>query len=452
MNRRDLFKTAALAGAGALSQQARAAADRIGIGVIGCGGMGRMDLTDFQKQPDAEIVAVCDVYQENLQAAHKLTSGKARTYTDFRKLLDDRAVDAVVIATPDHWHPLITVAACNAQKDVYVEKPVSNVVREGRLMVEAARRNKRIVQVGLQQRSGSHFQRAAQMVRSGEIGDIHYVQAWIHESGSPEGLGTPPDSDPPDGLDYDFWLGPAPKVAFNSAHFLGNWRSFLAYGGGRITDWGVHLVDVVHLAMGADAPQAVTASGGKLYVHDRRDTPDTHEVTWEYPGFLLHYTCLHHNSSGHNGDTGNKPFGSYGTQFHGTRGTLFVDRAGYQVTPQMKSRTEPGGISYRAAFDDLTGISMYYELEGVAGRGTTSVQHIPHVQNFLRCVKSRELPVADIEIGHRTTTACHLGNIALRMKQKLYWDAKAERFIGNDDANRMLVRDYRAPWKLEGMI
>jgi predicted dehydrogenase len=455
MNRRDLFKSATLAGmaaAGALPQQSNAApSDRLGIGVIGCGGMGRMDLADFQKQPDAEIVAVCDVYEKNLQAAHKLTEGKVRTYSDFRKLLEDRAVNAVIIATPDHWHPHITVTACEAHKDVYVEKPISNVVREGRLMVEAARRNQRIVQVGLQQRSGSHFQRAAQIVRSGQIGDIHYVQTWIHETDSPQGLGTPADSDPPTGLDWDLWLGPAPKVPFNTEHFLGNWRSFFAYGGGRITDWGVHLVDIVHMAMGADSPAAVTASGGKLYVHDRRDTPDTHEVTWEYPGFLLHYTALHHNSYGHNGDPGHKPFGSYGIQFHGTRGTLFVDRAGYEVTPQMKDHTEPGGISFRAAFDDLTGLSMYYELEGTAGRGTTSVQHLPHVRNFLDCVKTRELPTADIEIGHRATTACQLGNIALRAGQKLRWDGRAERFLNNDEANRMLRRDYRAPWKLEGM-
>ena len=450
MNRRELFKNAALAAA--LPQPAPAAAsDRIGIGVIGCGAMGRLDLADFQKQPEAQIVAVCDVYQPNLKAALNLTDAKARTYSDFRKLLEDPAVDAVVVATPDHWHPLITVAACQAGKDVYVEKPVSNVVREGRLMVEAARRYQRVVQVGLQQRSGSHFQRAAQIVRSGQLGDIHYVQTWIHETASPEGLGAPPDADPPAGLDYDMWLGPAPKVAFNETRFLGNWRSFSAYGGGRITDWGVHLMDVVHLAMGVDAPLAVTASGGKLYLRDRRDTPDTHEVTWEYPGFLAHYTCLHHNSCGHNGDAGHKPFGSYGIQFHGTLGTLFVDRAGYQVTPQMKTRAEPGGISFRAAFDDLTGISMYYELAGAAGRGTTSAQHVPHVRNFLQCVKSRELPVADIEIGHRTTTACHLGNIALRLGQKLYWDRQAERFTRNDEANRMLVRPYRVPWKLDGM-
>ncbi len=455
MNRRDLFKNAALAGVAATSgfpQQAKAAAnDRIGIGVIGCGGMGRMDLADFQKQAEAEIVAVCDVYETNLAEAHKLTDGKAKTFTDFRKVLEDRAVNAVVIATPDHWHPLITVSACDAGKDVYVEKPVSNVVREGRLMVEAARRNKRVVQVGLQQRSGSHFQRAAKIVQSGDLGEIHYVQTWIHETTSPEGLGHHQDSDPPAGLDWDFWLGPAPKAAFNTEHFLGNWRAFSDYGGGRITDWGVHLIDIVHMAMGKDTPQTVTASGGKLYVRDRRDTPDTHEVTWEYPGFLVHYTCLHHNSYGHNGNPGHKPFGSYGIQFHGTRGTLFVDRAGYEVTPQMKSHTEPGGISSRAAFDDLTGISMYYEPDGIAGRGTSSVQHIPHVQNFLKCVRSRELPVADIEIGHRTTTACHLGNIALRVGQKLRWDGKAERFTGNSDANRLLTRPYRAPWKLEGM-
>ncbi len=450
MNRRDLFKSAALAGA--FAGQTRAAAnDRIAVGVIGCGGMGRMDLADFQKQPDAEIVAVCDVYQRNLEEAHKLTGGKAHTYSDFRKLLDDRQIDAVVIATPDHWHPLIAVAACAAGKDVYVEKPVSNVVREGRLMVEAARRHKRIMQVGLQQRSGSHFQRAAQIVRSGAIGDIHYVQTWIHEAASPEGMGNPPDTDPPAGLDYEMWLGPAPQVPFNSEHFLGNWRSFRDYGGGRITDWGVHLVDVVHLAMGVDTPQTVTASGGKFYIRDRRDTPDTHEVTWEYPGFLLHFTALYHNSYGHNGDAGHKPFGSYGIQFHGTRGTLFVDRAGYEITPQMKSHMEPGGISFRAAFDDLTGVSMYYDLDGPAGRGTTSVQHMPHVRNFLDCVKSRQMHVADIEIGHRATSACHLGNIALRTGRKLKWDGQQERFTGDDEANRLLVRKYRAPWKLEGM-
>jgi len=263
LNRRELFKNAALAAA--LPQPAPAAAsDRIGIGVIGCGAMGRLDLADFQKQPEAQIVAVCDVYQPNLKAALNLTDAKARTYSDFRKLLEDPAVDAVVVATPDHWHPLITVAACQAGKDVYVEKPVSNVVREGRLMVEAARRHQRVVQVGLQQRSGSHFQRAAQIVRSGQLGDIHYVQTWIHETASPEGLGAPPDADPPAGLDYDMWLGPAPKVAFNETRFLGNWRSFSAYGGGRITDWGVHLMDVVHLAMGVDAPLAVTASATSL--------------------------------------------------------------------------------------------------------------------------------------------------------------------------------------------
>jgi predicted dehydrogenase len=455
MNRRQLFQNAALAGmaaTGALSSQGRAQANgRIGIGVIGCGGMGRMDLADFQKQPEVEIVAVCDVYETNLEAARKLTDGKAQAFTDFRKLLEYKPVDAVIVATPDHWHPLITVTACEAGKDVYCEKPVSNVVREGRLMVEAARRHKRVVQVGLQQRSGSHFQRAAQIIRSGELGQIHYAQTWIHEAASPEGLGLPPDSAPPDGLDWNFWLGPAPKVPFNTEHFIGNWRSFFAYGGGRITDWGVHLVDVVHMAMGVDTPHSVAASGGKLYLRDRRDTPDTHEVTWEYPGFVLHYTCLHHNSYGHNGNPGNKPFGSYGIQFHGTRGTLFVDRAGYEIAPQMKGHTEAGGISFRAAFDDLTGVSMYYDLDGTAGRGTTSVQHVPHVQNFIKCVQTRETPVADIEIGHRTTTACHLGNIALRLNQKLRWDGETERFIGNEDANRMLVRPYRAPWKLEGM-
>jgi predicted dehydrogenase len=452
-NRRDLFKRAAAAAA--LNQAAvpaRAAAnDRIGVALIGCGGMGRMDMADFQKQPEVEIVAVCDVDQTRLAEAAQLAGSKAKTYRDYRRVLADPNVNAVIVATPDHWHPLITVDACLAGKDVYVEKPVSNRIHEGRAMLKAARENKRVVQVGLQQRSGSHFQRAAKIVSSGELGGIHYVQCWIHERSGKRGLGNPPDAAPPANLDWDFWLGPAEKVGYNKNYHPGTWRNYYNFGGGRMTDWGVHLIDTVHFAMGVDKPLECASFGGKLYVEDNRDTPDTQEVIWQYPGFVVQYTHMFHNAQGNNGNWGNKPFGSYGIQFHGTRGTLFVDRSGYEVWPQMAQRTEPGGISYRAAFDDLTGVSLYYELDGVAGRGTTSVQHLPHVRNFVDCVKSRRTPIADIEVGHRSTTACHLGNIAYKLRRSLKWDADRETVAGDAEANELVTRRYRSPWKLPGL-
>ncbi len=451
LNRRQLLQSAAFATAAGAVETKAAATDRIGVGLVGCGGMGLMDLADFQKQPEVEIVAVCDVDEVRRAQGLKQAGGRAQAYSDYRRLLEDQRVNAVIVATPDHWHPLIAVDACDAGKDVYVEKPVSTRVLEGRAMVKAARRNSRVVQVGLQQRSGSHFQRAAKLVRDGELGEIHYVQCWMHEREQKEGMGNPPDSLPPANLDWDFWLGPAEKIPYNKNYHPGSWRVFYPFGGGHLTDWGVHLVDVVHMAMGVDRPVSVSASGGKLYVTDNRDTPDTMEVTWEYPGFLLHYSHMYHNAHGQNGDAGNRPFGSYGIQFHGTRGTLFIDRNGYEVTPQMTQRKEPGGIAFRAAFDDLAGVSMYYELDGIAARGTTSVQHLPHVQNFVKCMKTRERPTADIEIGHRTTTACHLGNIAYHVRRSLRWDAEQERFLNDNEANAWLTRNYRAPWKLNGL-
>jgi predicted dehydrogenase len=450
MNRRQLFQSAALAGAAASSQAKPAPGDRIGVAVIGCGGMGRMDQADFQRNPDVEIVACCDVYKPNLEKSVAMTGGKAAPYSDFRKVLERRDVDAVIIATPDHWHPLITVNACDAGKDVYVEKPVSNRLREGRLMVEAARRNQRVVQVGLQQRSGTHFQRAVKMVQSGEIGDVHYVQCWNHESGSPEGAGNPSEASAPEGLDWDFWVGPAPMRPFKKSYHPAQWRWFFDFGGGKMTDWGVHLVDIVHWGMGVDAPRSVTAIGGKLFVNDARDTPDTLSAVFEYPGFLLHYSFLLHNSFGQNGNPGHKPFGSYGIQFHGTKGTLFVDRAGYEVVAQTEGHTDPGGGSVRD-MDDLTGVGQYYTARMAGGRATSSLQHFPHVRNFLDCVKSRQKPIADIESSHLATAACHLANIAYQTGRKIEWDAKSEKITNVPEANALLTRQYREPWKLNGL-
>ena len=404
-----------------------------------------------RKARKSKVVALSDVDEDRLHALANLAAPKARLYRDYRRVLDDRTVQAVIVATPDHWHALMTVDACNAGKDVYVEKPVSNRVREGRIMVNAARRNRRVVQVGLQQRSGSHFQRAAKIIKDGDLGEIHYAQCWIHERQAKTGMAASADSAPPATLDWDLWLGPAQAVPYSRNYHPGTWRNFYNFGGGRITDWGVHLIDFVHFAMALDQPLSVVSNGGKFYIKDRRDTPDTQEAIWEYPGFLVHYTHLLHNSYGNNGNLGNKPFGNYGIQFHGTRGTLFIDRNGYEISPQMQQQTEPGGIGSRSAFDDLAGISLYYTLDGVVGRGTTSEQHLPHVRNFLHCVKTRERPIADIEAGHRSTTACHLGNVSFRVGRKLKWNAETEEVVGDDEANHLLTRLYRSPWKLPGL-
>ena len=423
---------------------------RIGIGIIGCGGMGRNDLADFARCPEVQVTAVCDVFRPNLELALKMTGGKAEGYADYRRVLDRKDVDAVVIATPDHWHALMTVDACRAGKDVYVEKPISHNIREGRLMVEAARRHKRVVQVGIQQRSGAHFQRAVKAVHEGRIGAVHYAECWNHRQASPKGMGFPPDAATPAGLDWDLWLGPAPGIPYNPARR--NFRMFWDYAGGELTNWGVHLVDVVHWALQADAPLSAVSSGGKYYIKDCRDCPETQETLFEYPGFLLKYSTLAHSSFGPNGDSGARPFGSYGILLHGTLGTLFIDRAGYQITPQMTQQAEKSGAQgSRDAYDDLTGVGLYYTANGAAERGATSLQHMPHVRNFLDCMKTRERPAGDIETGHRGTAVCLLGNIAYRTGRKLLWDAAAERITNAPEANALLTRAYRAPWHLEGM-
>ncbi|MBI5281964.1 MAG: Gfo/Idh/MocA family oxidoreductase [Candidatus Solibacter usitatus] len=448
MNRRAFLQSPAAAAIPAM----QAPSDRVGVALIGCGGMGRANLVDFQKQPDVEIRALCDVFRPSAEAALKLASGKPGLYSDYRRILDRKDIDAVIVATPDHWHPLIAIHACQAGKDVYVEKPVSHNVREGRLMVEAARRHNRVVQVGIQQRSGAHFRRAAQAVRDGKIGKVLFAQCWNHNySASTAGMGRPADSPAPKGLDWDMWLGPAPEIPYNPARR--NFRAFWDYAGGELTNWCVHLIDFVHMALDVDTPLTVASSGGKWFYDDIRDCADTQEVVWEYPGNLLvRYSTLVHNSYGPNGHPGNKSFGSYGAILQGTLGTLFIDRAGYEVTPQMEMHAEEHSAGSSAAYDDLIGFGQFFTTLTTPERGATSFQHLPHVRNFLDCIKSRERPAGDIEIGHRSTATCLLGNIALRTGEKLKWDAAAERFTnGSPEANALLRRDYRPPWSLPGL-
>jgi len=456
MNRRELLRgagvAAGLAQTAGSSQGARAAAnDRVGVGLIGCGGQGTWDQRSFLEQPDVEIVALCDVYEPNLQRNLKMAGGKAKTYREYRRLLEDKDVQAVIIATPEHWHALMSIDACDAGKDVYVEKPASHHIRDGRLMVEAARRNNRVVQVGSQQRSGSHFQRAVKHVQDGRIGDVHYVTCWNHSGAAGAGAarGSAPGNPPAD-LDYDLWLGPAPKLPFPEVWGRGR-RVYWDFFGGMLTEWGAHLVDVALWGMQAQEPKSVVAAGGQFRSKEG-EIPDTLEVIYEFGSFLLQYSVLHHNSFGPNGDSGAARQGSYGIQFHGTKGTLFVDRAGFRLTPQHVRREDPNHPPRPVMWvQDERQLGYYYTTETLPEYGDSSMQHQAHARNFIDCVKSRKRPNADIEDGHYANTTCRLGNIAYRLGRRIRWDAAREQAIDDPEANKLAVGTYRAPWVPKGL-
>lgn len=404
---------------GAQSENGAPPSEKIIVGIIGCGVMGIKNLKAFMANPNVEIAAVCDVYQPRVERAVEQAGGRATPYKDFRQVIERKDVDAVVISTPDHWHAIQTVYACQAGKDVYVEKPVAHNIVEGRAMVRAARANNRVVQVGTQQRSGTHFQRAVNIVKSGKIGKVTLARCWNTENRSPNGIGSPPDCDPPEGLDWDMWLGPAPMCPFNPNRFSQQFRKFWDYAGGKITDWGTHLIDIVHWATAIDAPLAAAASGAKYLLTDNAEVPDTMEAVFDFPGFTLVYSYRECNARGMDGER-------YGIQFHGTDGTLYVNRAGFKIFPEGNRMKD-----------------VNVELESGG-----SEQHATHVRNFLDCVKSRNLPVSDIEIGHRSSSTAMLGNIALRTNRKILWDGKRERIIGDKDASKLLSRTYRKPWSI----
>jgi predicted dehydrogenase len=387
--------------------------------------MGTENVTAAMKQPGLEVVAICDVYQTALERAAALVARqgqKAKEVKDFREILADKSIDLVCISTPDHWHAYMTVEACKNGKDVYVEKPICVVVEEGQKMVEAARKYQRVVQAGTWQRSGEHFQKACEIVRSGQLGKITFCRTWNYGNQPPEGVGNPPDSDPPPGLDWDLWLGPAPKRPFNQNRWgvypkkFPYFRYFWDYAGGMMTDWGVHVLDIVQMAFNEAMPKAITALGGKLWLQDNTETPDTLEVTYEYPGFIATYEYRSGNAQSFFNH-------GYGTVFYGSKGTLFVDRSLYQVFPERGSDLQPS------------------EMKRVGDA------HLNHWANFLACIKSRQKPASDIENCYRSSATCLLGNVAYRSKLRLDWDDQAQTLLQRE-ARRYLHREYRKPWKL----
>jgi len=428
--RRDFLKAA---GAAALTSSIftgnlKGANDKVNIGFIGIGQMGSGNIGYAAKVPGFQIAAVCDVYQPALERAQaqakRLGFEGVKAVKDFREILADKSIDAVCISTPDHWHPYMTVEACKAGKDVYVEKPSFVFIDEGPKMVEAARKYKRVVQAGTMQRSGKFFQKAREIVKSGELGDIVFCRTFQTGTTKKEGWGNPPDTDPPKGLDWDLWLGPAPKHAFNANRWgiaEGRWstfRYFWDYAGGAMTDWGVHLMDIVQFAYDEVMPTSIAAQGGKFYVNDNVETPDTMMVTYRYPAFVASYESRTAN-----------PFpmydNTYGTAFHGTKATLMVNRGGYWVFPNDKK--SPSVAETNKAMADM---------------------NVPHWNNWLDCIKTREKPIADIETCVRTTATCVLANLSLRHGVTLDWDDKAFT-VKQQNIKPFLKAKYRSPWKLE---
>ena len=422
--------------------------DRVRVGLIGCGGRGQEVASLLRQAPGAEYAAVCDVYAPNAAQARQLLNPSAEVFADFRRLLERKEIDAVHVATPDHWHAIATVLACQAGKDVYVEKPLAHNVREGRAMVTAARRYNRIVQTGMQHRSAPHYREVERIIQSGELGEVRFVRVWNYSNLTPYGIGRFPDSSPPAGLDWDFYLGPAPQVPFNKARFLRTYRWFWDYAGGTITDFGTHRFDTVQQVMRVTAPKTISASGGRFSLQDGGEMPDVLQATYEYAGFVLSYESTNLNAHGAGGRTAGMAYYGmrgaddrpHGEAYYGTNGTLIADRIGFEVYAEPKA----------AAKRDVS-IDLKARVEGgrveprrAASKDATDL----HTREFIECVRSRKAPSADIEIGHRSTTVPHLGNIAYKIGRKLTWDAEKEEFVRDPEATKLLGRVARKPWDL----
>ncbi|MCU0913760.1 MAG: Gfo/Idh/MocA family oxidoreductase [Planctomycetes bacterium] len=406
--------TAALAGPAA---RAVGANERILLGMIGPGGQGSGLLRSFVAQKDVEVAYVCDVDAKRLAAAAttvEKAAGKApQAVKDMRRIFDDGAVDAVVIATPDHWHAPATILACDAGKHVYVEKPCSHNIREGRLMIEAARRSRRIVQVGTQTRSAEHVRRAIELLHSGAIGDVLAAKVWNSQLRANIGHAQP--SDPPAHLDFDLWVGPAPLVPYQSNLLPSIWRWWYAFGAGDIGNDGVHDLDLGRWGLGVEThPATIAALGGKYFFDDDQQFPDTQTVVFEYAGagkkkqliFEQRIWSPYVQEGFENGNA-----------FYGTKGMMLLcKQSGWQL---FGPRNKPG--------------------EAVTAKLDSALHH----RNFLACIRSGARPNADIEIGHLSTTLAHLGNIATRVGRVLHFDPATEQFAGDEEANRLVRRTYR---------
>ena len=414
MSRRTFLKQSAALAASAVvapyfvPRSAFGANDRVNTGHIGVRNQGLGNLKAFMNN----AVAVCDVDKEVLGKAVKAveqTGKKCEAYSDFRRMLENKDIDAVVISTPDHWHALMTIQACAAGKDVYCEKPLSLTIAEGRQMVAAARKHQRIVQTGSQQRSDEKFRRACELVRSGRIGKLKSVLVGIPGPNHP---GEPvADANPPPELDYEMWLGPAPQRPYNVKRVHYNFRFFWDYSGGQMTNFGAHHIDIAHWGIGCDDSGPLEIEG-KATFHPKgwHEVSETCRVNYRYANDIVMTV-----------GQGQKDI-PVGATFIGDKGKIWVTRGKLESDPAELAK-EPLGEK---------DVHLYVSKN--------------HHQNFLECIKTRKLPICDVEIGHRSATACHLGNLAIRLGRKLTWNPADEKIVGDDEAAKMISRTYRAPW------
>lgn len=417
---RRYFLYGSLAAAGAMRSRAVAASDKVTIALMGIGGRGRSMAEYFGPLPDVRIPIVCDVDSNVVGPVIKKVAGfqgrEPTLISDIRRALDDKEIDAIVMATPIHWHAPGTILACSAGKDVYVEKPASHNIREGRLMVESARRNKRIVQLGIQSRSRPVTQRFVDYVKSGKIGTTLMAKVWNVQMR--RDIGHKEDEPVPAGIDYDIWTGPLPQMPFNRNRYHGTVNWHWHYGCGDLGNDGIHWVDIARWAMNVETPTSVSGMGRKLFFDDDQQTPDTQNITWDFDKRSISYEQRLWNTYRLEGSENSVAV--YGTE-------------GMAVT----GRWEGGLHEFRVY--DKQGKLAHSDREPKADQNT-------HARNFIDCIKSRKLPNADIETGHVSTVLCHLGNIVSRTGRTIHYDAKTETVKGDADANRLVKREYRAHW------
>ena len=403
--------------------------ETLNLGVIGCGARGRQVLRRFKELPGNRVVAVCDVnWKHANHVKDHYGGGKVPMHGDFRKLLDQKDVDAVLIATQAHWHVLTTIASCQAGKDVYVEKPLSNFIGEGRFAIEAAKKYDRVVQIGTQQRSWEQYQKAVEVLRSGLLGEISEVKVWDYSNWCP-GNGSPPDCDPPEELNWDFYVGPSPYRNYNPNIYYGyGYDWFKLSGAGHQVAWGVHHYDIVNWAMGVTDPVSAVACGGKFAMpDDNREWPDTFDGIVEYGpgpvaknGFVMQYTMR---------IGARRDFRAHAKCFLGSKGSLLLDRSGYTITSEERK---------------ING-----KREKVIEEDTFRGGEDNHQEVFLQCVRDRKTPPADLEAGYYSVLPGHLMNVSYLVGRKVDWDAKKQEAVGDEEANALVNQEYRAPWKLE---
>lgn len=418
-NRRQfLRRTGGVVTAAVLFPHVRSRAAEIGkgvregirVGVIGTGGRG----SDLMRSAVANVVAVCDVDSKHLAGAaaevEKRTGRKPAQYADFRRLLENRDIDAVICGTPDHWHALVTTLACQAGKDVYCEKPLTLTLREGRVMTQVARATRRVVQTGSQQRSDTKFRKGCELVRNGRIGRVKSVKVGLTYVNF--NTQVVPDSEPPAELNYDLWLGPAPWRAYNRNRVHYNFRFYWDYSGGQMTNWGAHHLDIAQWGLGMDDSGPVEISATATFDEAKRfEVPVESDITYTYAsGVKLFCT--------------QGPDRKTGTTFVGEKGWIHVNR----------------GV-LEASDEELLG-------EPLPAEATRLYVSSDHMDNWFDCIKSRKLPICDVEVGHRSSSVCHLGSLAMRLGRPLKWDPVKEEFQGDAEANAKRFYDYRKPWAL----